>query len=938
MAGVNQVGRGARKTSRSNAARSRRQTSGFEQLESRLLMSAVRPSAGFTLADLGIGNDKSFPTSGTAGFSLGFSAGINFYGLMYTGVFVNNNGNISLGARNSFYSNVDLNALPARTIAPFYANVDTTFAGSTVKYGRGTVDGRAAFMVNFLDVDYHTSSTAHTNRNSFQLVMIDQGGGNFDMEFNYDSIRWESSATTGGDANGLGGSTARVGWTANNGTLEGVYQMAGSNVAGSFLDSNLITGLIHNSFMSDVDGRYVYRFRGGTWADAPSTGPTNREPVVTMPETQVVVEDAYGSGSLAMGLMGSFDDPDADNWTATVDYGDGSGPQPLALDGHGFVLNHTYAGAGGYRVIVTVDDGNGGVGVGGMNVWVEDWSAPNVSVVMPELIREGETVTLLASLANDLDANDTHMFDWHGDGVLDGDSLSFAAGDNGTYTIRLVVYDQHFNATTLDVPVTVHNVAPTADGLSGADALDEGSAASFTLAGGTDVSLDDVAAGLIYSFDFDGDGLFEISGASPTASHLFDDNGTYTVVARVTDKDGGYSEYSKQVVVHNVAPHGGSLADDNSVAEGSPVTVSFVGQLDPSAADTAAGFTYSFDFDGDGVYEISGPSASASHTFGDNGTYLVRGRVTDKDGGSTDYATEVEVHNVAPTAMLSAGSAVEGSALTVSLDGASDASAADLAAGLTYSFDLDNDGVFEVSGSSASVSHAFAQDGVHTVRARVTDKDGGSTDYTASVTVTNAAPVVTAVTNSASTLGSAHAGTDVTVGVSFTDAGVLDRHRMVIDWGDGSFSMLGAASSNGSGSASGSHAYAQGGIYTVKISLADDASPAGVATVTTKVYVTGVGLHNGILHIVGTNGNDRARVSKDHRGNLVVKSDLAADAVYSSALVREIHATLGLGRDSFDAGRDVTQPIYLNGELYVHKGGGKTVGVTSTVFSDRLVA
>ena len=27
---------------------------------------------------------------------------------------------------------------------------------------------------------------------------------------------------------------------------------------------------------------------------------------------------------------GSFTDPDADTWTATVDYGDGAGPAPLA--------------------------------------------------------------------------------------------------------------------------------------------------------------------------------------------------------------------------------------------------------------------------------------------------------------------------------------------------------------------------------------------------------------------------------------------------------------------------------------------------------------------------------------------------------------------------------------------------------------------------------
>jgi hypothetical protein len=40
---------------------------------------------------------------------------------------------------------------------------------------------------------------------------------------------------------------------------------------------------------------------------------------------------------------GSFTDPGADTWTATVNYGDGSGTSPLALSGMGFSLSHVYA-------------------------------------------------------------------------------------------------------------------------------------------------------------------------------------------------------------------------------------------------------------------------------------------------------------------------------------------------------------------------------------------------------------------------------------------------------------------------------------------------------------------------------------------------------------------------------------------------------------------
>jgi DNA/RNA endonuclease G (NUC1) len=53
---------------------------------------------------------------------------------------------------------------------------------------------------------------------------------------------------------------------------------------------------------------------------------------------------------------GSFTDPGADPWTATVDYGDGSGTNPLALSGMAFSLAHTYAAAGTFTVGVQVSD------------------------------------------------------------------------------------------------------------------------------------------------------------------------------------------------------------------------------------------------------------------------------------------------------------------------------------------------------------------------------------------------------------------------------------------------------------------------------------------------------------------------------------------------------------------------------------------------------
>ena len=55
-------------------------------------------------------------------------------------------------------------------------------------------------------------------------------------------------------------------------------------------------------------------------------------------------------------LSGSFTDPGQDPWSATVDYGDGAGVQPLSLIGGTFTLSPSYPRPGSYTMTVTVAD------------------------------------------------------------------------------------------------------------------------------------------------------------------------------------------------------------------------------------------------------------------------------------------------------------------------------------------------------------------------------------------------------------------------------------------------------------------------------------------------------------------------------------------------------------------------------------------------------
>jgi hypothetical protein len=205
--------------------------------------------------------------------------------------------------------------------------------------------------------------------------------------------------------------------------------------------------------------------------------------------------------------------------------------------------------------------------------------------------------------------------------------------------------------------------------------------------------------------------------------------------------------------------------------------------------------------------------------------------------------------------------------------------------------------------------------------------------------------VVTSLNSSASNFGSARQGSSVTVSGAFTDAGVLDRHTAVIDWGDGTTSAPALYEYNGTGLFLGSHVYTGGGIYTVSLKLKDNAAPAGTASGTTRAVVTGVGLHNGVLEVVGTNGADKVSI-EDKQGSIKIKTDvLTQDPSFSTSSVKEVQVWLGSGADKFETKGTMTRPVYLNGTLYAAGQGGTastkpgaTKTTKGTLFSEILVA
>lgn len=200
----------------------------------------------------------------TGNLGIGFT--IDFYGSSYSSLWANNNGNVTFTGPMWTYTPFSLLSTATPIIAPFFGDVDTRGAGSgLMQYGTSTLGGHSVFGVNWIDVGYYAYGMNKTN--SFQLIMTDRsdvGAGDFDFEFNYDKIQWETGGASGG-SNGLGGSSARAGWS--NGTTAS-YEIAGSAVNGALLDSSA-TGLIHGSLNSTTAGQYIFRVRNGVVSPVP---------------------------------------------------------------------------------------------------------------------------------------------------------------------------------------------------------------------------------------------------------------------------------------------------------------------------------------------------------------------------------------------------------------------------------------------------------------------------------------------------------------------------------------------------------------------------------------------------------------------------------------------------------------------------------------------
>lgn len=199
---------------------------------------------------------------------------INIDGTSYNQLFVNENGIISFGAGVTDAPSTPLANITIPVFAPFFADGFLPNASALVFGYTSTNDGFANNSFWLTWSPFLPQGNAASDPNIFQLGIVDLGGGDFDLVFNYEAINWDPAGGAQAGINAGAGNFFLLNGALVPGAYLGFDDVSGgssncqSATPATALACNAIndgTGIGAFDFNTGANsnGYYLFRFRNG---------------------------------------------------------------------------------------------------------------------------------------------------------------------------------------------------------------------------------------------------------------------------------------------------------------------------------------------------------------------------------------------------------------------------------------------------------------------------------------------------------------------------------------------------------------------------------------------------------------------------------------------------------------------------------------------------
>lgn len=400
-------------------------------------------------------------------------------------------------------------------------------------------------------------------------------------------------------------------------------------------------------------------------------------------------------------------------------------------DGTGKTIKHTFDKIGKYKVSLRVTSTTGKSNTSDKEINVIESISP-VSVITvvnePKAFGLGQSYVFNGDSSNSPNGNIT-KYEWSFSDTPSKTettkTVSHVFKSPGTQQVTLKVTDEKGKTSdsqkviTIDTPKGVPKAKITTTPAFDAKTLTVSGKAPFTLAFDAKDSTDSDNNIVDYQWDFDGDGKFDAFGAS--ASHIYNDDGSFTATLNVVDADKNVGSATVNV---KVDPQGISPSLKADTLDGNvPLNVSF----DASASSYTKGQIsgYKWDF-GDGT-PVNMGSATLTHKYTAIGTFTATVTVLGSDNTSATKSVTINVREIPLSACFVSVFEKGPAPMNTSFDpGCSTGTAT------SYSWDF-GDGT---TSTQVKPSHTFVKAGVYKVTLELADAQNTISKSEVTITVT----------------------------------------------------------------------------------------------------------------------------------------------------------------------------------------------------------